>query len=103
MGDKTGATGYTQLGAGAEARGYIIAKGFVQTGANALIAGIGNDCGGAYSATGYIEFGADSVIGVDNCTNGTVTEVPEPASIWLLFVGFFCLIVISRLKGNVQN
>jgi predicted acyltransferase (DUF342 family) len=105
LGDKTGATGYTQLGAGAETRGYIIAKGFVQTGANALIAGIGNDCGGAYSATGYIEFGADSVIGVDNCTNGTVTaitEVPEPASIWLLFVGFFCLIVIFRLKGTCK-
>jgi predicted acyltransferase (DUF342 family) len=105
LGDKTGATGYTQLGAGAEARGYILSKGFVQTGANALIAGIGDDCGGAYSATGFIEFGADTVIGKENCSNGkvtAVTEVPEPASIWLLFLGFFSLIVIARRKGNVQ-
>jgi predicted acyltransferase (DUF342 family) len=104
LGDKVGATGYTQLGAGAEARGYILAKGFVQTGANTLIAGIGNDCGGVYSATNYIEFGADSVIGMKGCTNSKVTaitEVPEPASIWLLLLGFFCLIVISREKNNV--
>jgi len=77
VGDKTGAAGYAQLGAGAEARGYIFAKGFVQTGANALISGIGSDCGGAFSATNFIEFGADSVIGQQGCANGVATALSQ--------------------------
>lgn len=87
MGDKPGAAGYTQLGAGAETTGFILAKGFVQTGANTVIEGIANDCGGAYSATNFIEFGADSVIGQTGCTNGmaasisqTLTDAPIPAT-----------------------
>ncbi|MFQ3209319.1 MAG: LruC domain-containing protein, partial [Colwellia sp.] len=77
LGDKTGSAGYTQLGAGAEITGFVFAKGFVQTGANAVIEGIGNDCGGAYSATNFIEFGADSVIGQPGCTNGMTVSVSE--------------------------
>ena len=77
LGDKTGSAGYTQLGAGAEARGYIFAKGFVQTGANAVIAGIGDDCGGAFSATNFIEFGADSIIGKEACINGVALSVNQ--------------------------
>ncbi|MFT7007417.1 MAG: putative acyltransferase (DUF342 family) [Colwellia sp.] len=108
LGDKSGAAGFTSLGAGAEARGYIFAKGFVKTGANALIAGIGNDCGGAYSATNFIEFGADSVIGQEGCTNGqsiasasakAITEVPEPASIWLFALGCLGLVIARRKKA----
>jgi serine acetyltransferase len=108
LGDKTGSAGYTQLGAGAEVRGYIFAKGFVQTGANALIAGIGNDCGGAYSATNFIEFGADNLIGQEGCTNGKVasstniaqsTKVPEPASISLFALGFLGLVIARRKKS----
>jgi predicted acyltransferase (DUF342 family) len=98
LGDKTGSAGYTQLGAGAEARGYIFAKGFVQTGASAVIAGIGNDCGGAYSATNYVEFGSDNVIGKEGCTNGAIVTVPEPASIWLLALGIFGINVVYRRK-----
>ena len=75
LGDKAGAVGYALLGAGAEVRGYILAKGFVQTGANSLVSGIGDDCGGAFSATNFIEFGADSVIGQQGCTNGVATSV----------------------------
>ncbi|MFT6195426.1 MAG: serine acetyltransferase [Cognaticolwellia sp.] len=104
LGDKTGSAGYAQLGAGAEVRGYIFAKGFVQTGANALITGIGNDCGGAYSATSFIEFGADSLIGQEGCTNGQVasstnTIVPEPASISLFALGFLGLVIARRKKS----
>jgi cytoskeletal protein CcmA (bactofilin family) len=99
LGDKTGSAGYTQLGAGAEVRGHIFAKGFVQTGANALIAGVGNDCGGAFSATNFIEFGADNVIGNEGCTNGAVakvTPIPEPTSFWLLGLGILILTFITK-------
>jgi cytoskeletal protein CcmA (bactofilin family) len=99
LGDKTGSAGYTQLGAGAEVRGYIFAKGFVQTGANALIAGVGNDCGRAFSATNFIEFGANSVIGNEGCTNGAVakvTPIPEPTSIWLFGLGILVLTFITK-------
>jgi LruC domain-containing protein len=77
LGDKTGSAGYTQLGAGAETTGFIFSKGYVQTGANTVIEGIGNDCGGAYSATNFIEFGADSVIGQPGCTNGMTLSVNQ--------------------------
>jgi LruC domain-containing protein len=77
LGDKPGAAGYTQLGAGAETTGFILAKGFVQTGANTVIEGIANDCGGAYSATNFIEFGADSVIGQTGCTNGMAASITQ--------------------------
>jgi predicted acyltransferase (DUF342 family) len=99
LGDKTGSAGYTQLGAGAEVRGYIFAKGFVQTGANALIAGVGNDCGGVFSVTNFIEFGANSVIGSEGCTNGAVskvTPIPEPTSIWLFGLGILVLTFITK-------
>jgi|GEM_PF-1525468 LruC domain-containing protein len=77
MGDKVGSAGYTQLGAGAETTGFILAKGFVQTGANTVIEGIANDCGGAYSATNFIEFGADSVVGQTGCTNGMAASISQ--------------------------
>ncbi|MFQ3234636.1 MAG: LruC domain-containing protein [Paraglaciecola sp.] len=77
LGDKTGSTGYAQLGADAEISGYIFAKGFILTGANTVVEGIGNDCGGAYSATNYIEFGADSVIGQTGCTNAMALSVSQ--------------------------
>jgi LruC domain-containing protein len=77
LGDKPGAAGYTQLGAGAETTGFILAKGFVQTGANTVIEGIANDCGGAYSATNFIEFGADSVIGQTGCTSGMAASISQ--------------------------
>ena len=77
LGDKTGSAGYTQLGAGAEMTGFILAKGFVQTGADTIIEGIANDCGGAYSATNFIEFGADSVIGQTGCTNGMAASITD--------------------------
>jgi LruC domain-containing protein len=77
VGDKTGAAGYTQLGANAEITGFILAKGFIQTGADAVIEGVANDCGGAYSATNFIEFGADSVIGQTGCTNGMATSISQ--------------------------
>jgi LruC domain-containing protein len=77
MGDKAGSAGYTQLGAGAETTGFILAKGFVQTGANTVVEGIANDCGGAYSATNFIEFGADSVVGQTGCTNGMAASISQ--------------------------
>ncbi|SIS42626.1 ice-binding family protein [Neptunomonas antarctica] len=95
-----GTAGNTTLGARAEARGYIFSKGFVQTGANSRITGIGNDCGGAFSATNFIEFGADSVIGVDGCTNeaAITSKVPEPTSIWLFGLGLIGLARIAKRK-----
>lgn len=77
LGDKTGSAGYAQLGAGAEVIGYILAKGFVQTGANTVIEGIGNNCGGAFSATNFIEFGADSIIGQEGCANSLTSSLRQ--------------------------
>jgi predicted acyltransferase (DUF342 family) len=87
LGDKIGSSGYTQLGAGAEVRGYIFSKGFVQAGASTRVSGIHDDCGGVYSATGYVEFGADSAIGEAGCSTSISAKVPVTASFMLLGLG----------------
>jgi len=45
------------------------------TGDGTKIKGIGNDCGGAYSAIEYIEFGADNIIGEEGCVNNMALSV----------------------------
>ncbi|SIS42583.1 ice-binding family protein [Neptunomonas antarctica] len=74
--------GYTSLGARAEVTGYIFAYSYVLTGANSLITGVGDSCGGVFSATNYITFGADNVIGEEGCVSDPTTENP-PSIIWL--------------------
>lgn len=70
IGDAVGSSGYMDTGAGADVRGFIFANGFVKTGANSTIFGIGSSCGGAASVNNYVAFGADSTVGAVGCTLG---------------------------------
>jgi cytoskeletal protein CcmA (bactofilin family) len=86
LGENT--SGLTSLGAGAEVRGHILSKGTIDGGAISLVTGIGDSCGGVFSATSTVTFAASSIIGHQGC--GAV-DVPEPATIWLLGLGIFMI------------
>ncbi|AOW76293.1 hypothetical protein A3Q34_05115 [Colwellia sp. PAMC 20917] len=87
LGEST--AGLTSLGAGAEVRGHILSKGAIDGGAISLVTGIGDSCGGVFSATSTVTFAASSIIGHQGC--GAV-DVPEPATIWLLGLGLFMIV-----------
>ncbi|WP_170246405.1 ice-binding family protein [Colwellia hornerae] len=84
--------GLTSLGAGAEVRGHILSRGAIDGGAISLVAGIGDSCGGVFSASSTITFAASSIIGHQGC--GPI-DVPEPTTIWLLGLG---LLIIAKRK-----
>jgi hypothetical protein len=66
LGDSTGGAGlgYASLGAGVKFKGVILANSYISVGAgSAMVTGVGNSCGGLYSATGYVSVGATSIVG----------------------------------------
>jgi hypothetical protein len=63
-----------QAAANVSMRGFIFANGYVNTGANTTLFGVGDSCGGAVSVNDYILFSADNTIdavGCDATFNGT--------------------------------
>ncbi|MFT4729545.1 MAG: hypothetical protein ACI9UN_004063 [Granulosicoccus sp.] len=89
LGDKTGSAGYFQTAAGAKVRGFVFASGYVDTGADTTILGVGNSCGGAVSREDYVGFGARNTIGAEGCVGTFVdtTLVSEPQSVLLFGFG----------------
>jgi hypothetical protein len=67
LGDVVGTSGNMVAAADVKIRGFIIARGFVETGADTAIYGIGNSCGGAVAVSNYIGLGARSTIGAVGC------------------------------------
>ena len=104
LGDNTGTAGYFQTAAGADIRGFIFARGYVDTGADTTILGVGNSCGGAISRENYVGFGARNTIGAEGCisTFADVANVPEPESFLLFGLGLVGLI-IARKKRSPPN
>jgi hypothetical protein len=98
LGDNTGTAGYFQAAAGANIRGFIFARGYVDTGADTTIFGVGNSCGGAVSRENYVGFGARNTIGAEGCvsTFADVTDVPEPESVLLFGFGLMGLIIARK-------
>jgi hypothetical protein len=101
LGDSTGTPpgpglGYASLGAGADFKGTILSTGYISAGAGAKMSGVGDSCGGAYSAFSYVSLGADAVFGSEGCG----ASVPVPGTIWLLGLGLFGLASIKRVSPN---
>jgi hypothetical protein len=94
LGDNTGTAGYFQAAAGANIRGFVFARGYVDTGADTTILGVGDSCGGAVSRENYVGFGARNTIGAEGCvsTFADVTDVPEPQSLLLFGLGLMGLV-----------
>jgi len=101
LGDVTGTQGYFSAEAGATVRGFIFAKGYVRTGADTTILGVGNSCGGATSREDYVEFGARNTIGAEGCVGTFSNPVPvsEPELIALFGFGLMGLIIARRKKA----
>jgi hypothetical protein len=78
LGDVVGTSGNMVAAADVTIRGFIIARGFIETGADTDIFGIGQSCGGAVAVSNYIGLGARSTIGVKDCdstfSSSTETE-----------------------------
>jgi cytoskeletal protein CcmA (bactofilin family) len=105
--------GYATIGANANMRGLILAKGNITSGDSAKLSGVGDYCGGAFSAKEYITLGASSSFGTKDCLNGAATSydnlvrrssmiaISEPATFLLLgmgFLGFLGLIGINNRR-----
>ena len=71
--------GYATLGANSTFVGTILAKDYISVGARAKLSGVGNSCGGLYSATSYVSIGDSSSIGGDGCGGGHVGDDERPA------------------------
>ena len=103
--------GYASLGDGADVIGTILAKTYIMVGANAIVTGVGNSCGGVFSQTSYVSTGANSIVGGSGCTGvntgfeiasngvaGRAAAVPEPASYGMLLAGLGLLGFMARRK-----
>jgi hypothetical protein len=112
LGDKAGSAGYTEFGQGASARGFIFSRGYVGTGADVTLTGVGDYCGGILSGENYVGFGARNTIGTEGCISGSVTSfdalndssvvnssvVPVPAAAWLFGSALIGLVGVARRK-----
>ena len=85
--------GYASLGESSTFIGTILANTYISVGANTNVSGVGNSCGGLYSATSYVSTGDTAIVGGNGCTdigscfsidaNGTaffsaVAPIPQP-------------------------
>jgi hypothetical protein len=107
IGDAAGSAGYTEFGQGASARGFIFSRGYVGTGADVTLTGVGDYCGGLLSGENYVGFGARNTIGTEGCISGSVTSfdaindpsaVPVPAAAWLFGSALIGLAGVARRK-----
>lgn len=80
--------GYAALGATSAFEGSIFAQTYISVGAGTTVIGVGRSCAGLYSATSYVSTGDGSVIDSQGCSSAKVAEVPEPASLSLVLIGF---------------
>lgn len=111
--------GYASLGDTANFIGTILADTYISVGANAIVHGVGNTCGGVFSQTSYVSTGDAAEIGGRGCTGsssgfsiadngvavptppavnpGPTTSVPEPAT-WALLLSGFLLVGAVRYR-----
>jgi hypothetical protein len=99
LGDAVDTAGYFLSGADVTIRGFVFARGFVETGARTNILGVGDSCGGAMSTEEHFLFGANNTIGAEGCTYGPAA-VPIPAAAWLFGSGLAGLIGVARRKAR---
>ncbi len=97
IGDAVGSSGYMQAAADVSIRGFIFAKGYVNTGANTMLYGVGQSCGGAISVNGYVLFGAGNEIGAAGCD----TAVVGTSNLNVKFPNIFMVGVDSHLEVTV--
>jgi hypothetical protein len=100
-------SGNATVGANADIIGLILAKGLITAGANAKLSGVGEYCGGAFSARSYVTLGANSQFGAVGCKSGAATsfdnirsasviDVPEPTNILLLSLSLLGIVGLIR-------
>lgn len=112
--------GYTTMGADTAFVGTILSNSYVSMGANTKVTGPNTSCGGIFSATSYVVMGADATVGSLGCSGassaywdagpagqtptllaslGPATQVPEPATLWLVLASLAGMAVMSRRRS----
>ncbi|MFT5810872.1 MAG: LruC domain-containing protein [Gammaproteobacteria bacterium] len=99
IGDAVGSSGYVQAAANVSMRGFIFANGYVNTGANTTLFGVGDSCGGAVSVNDYILFGADNTIGAVGCD----TSFDGTSNLSVDFISSFEAGLDSLLQATVNG
>jgi LruC domain-containing protein len=99
IGDAVGSSGYMQAAANVSMRGFIFANGYVNTGADTTLFGVGDSCGGAVSVNDYILFGANNTIGAVGCD----TSFDGTANLSVDFISSFEAGLDSLLQATVNG
>lgn len=95
--------GYASLGANATFLGTVLAETYISVGANTVVSGIGQSCGGLFSASSYVSTGDGSVLFGAGCRSQPVMgTVPEPTSFALLLGGMAWVSVAARRRSAWQ-
>ena len=97
-------SGYANSGDGAQIVGTILAKTYVEIGANSTVTSSDDSCGGVFSQTSYVSTGDNAIIGGEGCTSTvspsstTSTPIPEPATYTLMLAGLGMMGFMIRAK-----
>jgi predicted acyltransferase (DUF342 family) len=98
------AVSYIQAGASSDLIGTFFSYSYILTGENTSVNGIGDGCGGLYTATGAVTLGASNTIGAIGCSVSVPPIVPDHFAISYGSQGIHCIAeTVSVTALNLDN
>jgi hypothetical protein len=95
---------YIEVGASTDLIGNFFAYSYILTGATTAVKGVGNNCGGLYTATGGVTLGASNRIGTVDCKDLDPSTIPDHFAIDYAFHGIHCIAeTVSVTALNLDN
>ena len=95
---------YIEVGASTDLIGDFFAYSYILTGATTEVKGVGNNCGGLYTATGAVTLGASNHIGTVGCENSDSSTIPDHFAINYASNGIHCITeTVSVTALNLDN
>jgi len=95
---------YIEVGASSDLIGTFLSYSYILTGATTSVNGIGDACGGLYTATGAVTLGASNTIGAIGCSVSVPPIVPDHFAISYSSHGIHCAAeMVSVTALNLDN
>ncbi|MFT7129357.1 MAG: hypothetical protein ACI89U_001473, partial [Gammaproteobacteria bacterium] len=95
---------YIEVGASTDLIGNFFAYSYILTGATTAVKGVGNNCGGLYTATGAVTLGASNRIGTVDCEGLDPPTIPDHFAIDYTSHGIHCIAeTVSVTALNLDN